>query len=74
MSTDQDQQINLKIVKRIRELRENKSWTQQKLAERAGLNSNFVAKVERGESKPSGVTIIKLAKALGVKSTEILGI
>lgn len=39
----------------------------------AGLNPNYYAKVERGDGTPSLKTIHKLAKALNVTATEIVG-
>lgn len=74
MEKDEDRKKLLEIANNVRNLREERGFTQLELAKKAGLNSNFLAKIERGESKPSGITITKLAKALGVKSSEILGI
>ena len=45
---------------------------QTDVAEKAGLNSNFYSKVERGEAIPSVITLKKILGALGVKSSEVL--
>ncbi len=39
----------------------------------AGLNSNYYAKVERGDSVPSLKTLYQIAKALEVSITDIVG-
>ena len=49
-------------------------WLEEELAKKAGINANFYAKVERGKAKPSGVTLTKIIKALGLKSTDILSV
>ena len=52
---------------RVRELREAKGWTQETLAERAGVRRATVNAIEMGRTK--GVdfaTLEALAKALGV--------
>lgn len=50
----------------IRKLREDKGWTQEKLAQEAGLTWATVSRVERGEVTPSLPTAQAIAKALGV--------
>ena len=54
--------------------REKRSWIQKELAEKAGLDDNSVAKIEQGVSRPKGLTLVKIIKALGVKSSDILPI
>lgn len=39
----------------------------------AGLNPNYYAKVERGDGVPSLKTLYKIAKALKVSITDIVG-
>jgi len=46
--------------------------SQEKLAEMAGLDRNYVGMIERGERNPAVVNIVRLAKALGVKPSELL--
>jgi transcriptional regulator with XRE-family HTH domain len=50
--------------KRLRELRLAKAFTQESLAERAGLHSTYVGSVERGERNVALDNILKLARAL----------
>lgn len=70
--TREDKKIIQDIAENIRKAREKKGWTQQEVAKKAGVDSNSYAKIERGESKPYGVTLVKIIKALGVKSSDIL--
>jgi len=42
------------------------------VADKAGLNSNYYARVERGEAIPTVVTLKKILTALKVKSSEVL--
>lgn len=59
------------IAKKIKQTRLQKELTQLTLAEKAGINVNYFARVERGEIKPSSDNLEKIIKALGVKSSDI---
>ncbi|MCL5411920.1 MAG: helix-turn-helix transcriptional regulator [Patescibacteria group bacterium] len=72
MSTNQNEKLTLEIANKLKEIRLKKSLTQTDVAKKAGINSNYYSKVERGEAKPSVVTIEKITKALGITSSEIL--
>lgn len=60
-----------KVAKKIKEIRLSKGLTQVDIAEKADMNSNYYAKIERGEVKPSADAYEKIAKALHVKSSDI---
>jgi transcriptional regulator with XRE-family HTH domain len=51
---------------RLRALREHAGLTQAQLAERAGLHTQGIVKLERGERKPAWETVLALADALGL--------
>jgi transcriptional regulator with XRE-family HTH domain len=56
----------------IKRLRKRRKLTQQGLAVRAGLTLGYIARLEIGMHDPRLGTLRKLAKALGVKVTELL--
>ncbi len=74
MSVAKDKKTVLEIANKIKEARLGKNLKQTDVSEKAGLNANYYAKVERGEAKPSVITLTKILKALGIKSSEILSI
>jgi XRE family transcriptional regulator, regulator of sulfur utilization len=56
----------------VRRLRESYAWSQERLAEHAGLNRSYVGEIERGTVIASLVTVEKLALALGVTVADLL--
>jgi transcriptional regulator with XRE-family HTH domain len=62
------------LAKRVKELRKQKGWSQQKLAEKAGLAFNTITKIEQGLAEyPNLKTLIKLADVLEVGLDELVG-
>ncbi len=52
-------------LKNIKALREKKGWTQEKLAQEAGISYQTLIKIEHGGIKnPRIETLIKIAKSL----------
>jgi len=60
------------IGRKIKKARQKVEMTQADVAEKAGIHVNYFARIERGEENPSIEIIEKIAKALKVKSSEIL--
>jgi transcriptional regulator with XRE-family HTH domain len=58
--------------KRLRELRVRKKLSQEKLAEIADVHRNYVGLLERGQSNVSLLTVVALARALGVKPAKLI--
>lgn len=56
---------------RVRQLREDRSLSQEGLAELAGLHRTYVGSIERGERNPSLDAIHALADGLGVRVGEL---
>ena len=51
--------------------REARELTQEKLAERAGLDSTYISGVERGLRNPGIKNVARLAKAPGLTTAEL---
>ena len=54
--------------------RMKKKISQEKLAEKAGLNKNSLGLIERGETTPSIETANNIANALGIKLPELIDV
>lgn len=63
----------IKIAKRIKQYRIKSGLTQAALGEKAKVDRNTIARLERGKHQPSLPTAKKLAEAFGVTVTDILG-
>jgi transcriptional regulator with XRE-family HTH domain len=55
----------------VRRQREAKALTQEKLAEKAGLDPTYISGIERGLRNPGIKNVAKLAKALGLTTAEL---
>jgi transcriptional regulator with XRE-family HTH domain len=56
----------------VRKLREEKGWSQERLAEHANLNRSYIGEIERGCVTASLVTVEKLAWALQLTPSALL--
>ena len=54
------------IAQRVREAREGQGWTQEELAEKAGIARPNIARLERGLHIPTLTTLEKVARALAI--------
>jgi len=62
------------IARRIKDLRKKSGWSQQKLAEKAGVSYNTITKIEQGAATmPTIQTMIKIADAFGISLDELVG-
>ena len=60
------------LGKRIRELRRERGYSQEKLAELADIHENHVRRIERGEANPSFLVSVRIARAVGVSVSDLL--
>jgi len=58
----------------VRNLRTKKSMTQVELASKCGLDRNYIGMLERGERNPSYLTLVKIAKGLGLSMSNLLNL
>lgn len=56
----------------LRQLREERGWSQEHLAAQAGLNRSYLGEVERGRAIPSLITVSKLAGALEIRLSSMI--
>jgi len=54
----------------LRDLRQSKRLSQEKLAFEAGLDRNYISLIELGKSSPSLKTMFKLCEALGLQTSK----
>ncbi|RME92826.1 MAG: XRE family transcriptional regulator [Verrucomicrobia bacterium] len=52
----------------VRRHRAARGWTQEQLAEAAGLDPTYISGIERGRRNPSILNVARLAKALGIST------
>ncbi|WP_139653751.1 helix-turn-helix domain-containing protein [Raoultibacter phocaeensis] len=64
--------MNVEIAQRLAELRRDKGYSQEELAEKLGLSRQAVSKWERAESSPDTGNLVALAKLYGVTLDELL--
>lgn len=50
----------------LRRLRKRRDWTQEVLAEHAGLSWKYIGAIERGERNVALINLNKISRALGV--------
>ena len=63
-----------KIGIKIRILRNKLNMSQEKLGELAGLSTNSISTIERGQSKPTIETLEKIANALNIELKELVDV
>ena len=61
-----------KLGERIRELRKERRFSQEELADVAGLHRTYIGGVERGERNVGFLNLVRIASALGVSPSELL--
>jgi transcriptional regulator with XRE-family HTH domain len=61
------------IGEKLKEVRTRRLLTQDELADKAGVSQSTIANIERDNAEPQFRTIRKLAKALEIDPTVLLG-
>lgn len=65
-------EILIAFGNRIRQLRLEKKWSQEKLAEKTGFHRTYIGMVERGERNPSLKNINVFAESFKISLSELL--
>lgn len=60
------------IGKRVKEEREKKQLSQEKLAAAAGLSSRTILNIEQGSNSPTTDTLVQLSRALEVPLARLM--
>ena len=63
----------MKFEDRLKQYRENKGWTQAELGEKSGISSRMIQRYEAGTSRPRWDAAEKIANALEVPVSDLLG-
>lgn len=59
---------------RIREYRKERGFSQEILAEKSGVSTNTISRIEGGQMAMSVGILLKIVKALGVDANTLLGV
>jgi transcriptional regulator with XRE-family HTH domain len=66
-----DGAISRQLGKRIRQLRKAKGWSQEHLAEQAGMHRTYMWGIEQGLRNPSLRHLARVAEALNTSIAEL---
>ncbi|MCA1038538.1 helix-turn-helix transcriptional regulator [Bacillus infantis] len=61
----------MEIGNRVKELRARNSWTQEMLAQSAGVTRQTIAALEKGDYIPSLLLALKICEAFQLKMEEV---
>jgi transcriptional regulator with XRE-family HTH domain len=59
------------IGHRVRKAREERNWSQERLADEAGVDRSYMSGIERGVRNVSILKLAQLARALGIPFREL---
>ena len=65
-------EIQARLGRNVRRLREAKGWSQEDYADRAGIHRTYVSDIERGRRNPTVTVVEKLAAPLEVSAGSLL--
>lgn len=64
--------LSQRLGERIRTERESRGWSQNELAERAGVSRAMIHKIERGDSSPTATLLGRLSGAFGLSMSTLI--
>ncbi|WP_290526995.1 helix-turn-helix transcriptional regulator [Alistipes sp.] len=68
---DSNSFILKKFGQRVRQLRYQEGYSQEELADRAGVHRTYIGMIERAEKNITLLKIEKVAKALNIRLTDL---
>jgi transcriptional regulator with XRE-family HTH domain len=71
MGSEAEDRIVQDLALRIRRLRGQKGWSQERLAEEAGIHRTYLGGIKAARRNPSLRNLIRIARALGVPVREL---
>jgi len=71
VSTLEDK-VSLRTGRAVKQEREALGWSLRLLAARSGISSSMISDIERGAKSPTVVTVVRLARALGVSAAALV--
>lgn len=63
--------VLVQFGRRVRALRDERGWSQEVLAEKAGIHRTYVGGIERGLRNIALVNIARIAKAFGLTLSQL---
>lgn len=66
-----DKNVKTQFGLTVRKLRLSKNISQEKFAEIVGLHRTYISEVERGTRNVTLINVVKIAKGLEVKTSEL---
>jgi len=63
---------SIRLGKNLKRIRTDKNISQGDIARELGVDRGFISNIENGKTNPTLTTIVKLARAIGVSSGELL--
>lgn len=71
MKNNQDESARKKLGGKLKRVREEANLIQDEVAKKAGISTNYFAKIERGEVNTSFDKLYKIIKALKIEASDI---
>lgn len=65
-------ELLIRLGERIKTLRKERSWSQEKLADKTGFHRTYIGMIERGERNPSLININVFAETFEMSASELL--
>ena len=62
----------MKTNEKIRQLRENRQWTQEEMATKLSMSTNGYAKIERGDTRSNLDRLEQISEVFGIDIIELL--